>query len=221
MNTRQALRILEAALLCAAQPLSMRDLVSLFDQVLTPDTLRSLLDDLAIEWAERGLELRQVASGWRFQSRPELRDHLDRLNPEKPQKYSRAAMETLAIIAYRQPVTRGEMEDIRGVTIHSSVIKQFEDRNWIEVIGHRDTVGRPALYATTPQFLADLGCCLSTNSQAWGQMQALGCPNCPCCQVLQHSGHRLRVRRICLPMSLGWKPICRLQLIQDSYSEAP
>ena len=157
MNTRQALRILEAALLCAAQPLSMRDLVSLFDQVLTPDTLRSLLDDLAIEWAERGLELRQVASGWRFQSRPELRDHLDRLNPEKPQKYSRAAMETLAIIAYRQPVTRGEMEDIRGVTIHSSVIKQFEDRNWIEVIGHRDTVGRPALYATTPQFLADLG----------------------------------------------------------------
>ena len=116
-----------------------------------------MLESLQLDWTQRGVELVQVASGWRFQSRPELREYLDRLHPEKPPKYSRAAMETLAIIAYRQPVTRGDMEDIRGVTINSLVIKQLEDRGWVEVIGHRETVGRPALYATTRQFLDDLG----------------------------------------------------------------
>jgi segregation and condensation protein B len=115
------------------------------------------LEDMQLDWAQRGVELVQVASGWRFQSRPQMREYLDRLNPEKPPKYSRAAMETLAIIAYRQPVTRGDMEDIRGVTINSLVLKQLEDRGWVEVIGHRETVGRPALYATTRQFLDDLG----------------------------------------------------------------
>ena len=112
---------------------------------------------MQLDWAQRGVELVQVATGWRFQSRPEMREFLDRLNPEKPPKYSRAVMETLAIIAYRQPVTRGDMEDIRGVTVNSLVIKQLEDRGWVEVIGHRETVGRPSLYATTRQFLDDLG----------------------------------------------------------------
>jgi segregation and condensation protein B len=116
-----------------------------------------LLEELQLDWAQRGVELVQVATGWRFQSRPEMREFLDRLNPEKPPKYSRAVMETLAIIAYRQPVTRGDMEDIRGVTVNSLVIKQLEDRGWVEVIGHRETVGRPSLYATTRQFLDDLG----------------------------------------------------------------
>jgi segregation and condensation protein B len=157
MNTQQARRVLETALICSAQPLSMRDLRVLFNEALGSDTLRDMLDDLAREWAGRGVELVQVASGWRFQSRPEMREFLDRLHPEKPPKYTRAALETLAIIAYRQPVTRGDMEDIRGVTINSTVIKQLEDRGWVEVIGHRETVGRPALYATTRQFLDDLG----------------------------------------------------------------
>ena len=157
MNTADAKRILETALICASQPLSMADLRTLFADQLGSDTLRSLLESLQLDWTQRGVELVQVASGWRFQSRPELREYLDRLHPEKPPKYSRAAMETLAIIAYRQPVTRGDMEDIRGVTINSLVIKQLEDRGWVEVIGHRETVGRPALYATTRQFLDDLG----------------------------------------------------------------
>ncbi len=157
MNTQQARRVLETALICSAQPLAMRDLRVLFNEALGSDTLRDMLDDLAREWAGRGVELVQVASGWRFQSRPDMREYLDRLHPEKPPKYTRAALETLAIIAYRQPVTRGDMEDIRGVTINSTVIKQLEDRGWVEVIGHRETVGRPALYATTRQFLDDLG----------------------------------------------------------------
>ncbi len=157
MNTQQARRVLETALICSAHPLPMRDLRVLFNEALGADTLRELLDDLALEWAQKGVELVQVASGWRFQSRPEMREYLDRLHPEKPPKYTRAALETLAIIAYRQPVTRGDMEDIRGVTINSTVIKQLEDRGWVEVIGHRETVGRPALYATTRQFLDDLG----------------------------------------------------------------
>jgi segregation and condensation protein B len=129
----------------------------LFDDELSLDTIKKLLADLQLEWTGRGVELVRVASGWRFQSRPELRPYLDRLHPEKPPRYSRATMETLAIIAYRQPVTRGDMEDIRGVTINSLIIKQLEDRGWIEVIGHRETVGRPALFATTRQFLDDLG----------------------------------------------------------------
>jgi segregation and condensation protein B len=157
MNTAQAKRVLETALLTAGQPLSMRDMRVLFDDALGADTLRQLLQDLQLEWAQGGLELVCVASGWRFQSRPEMREFLDRLHPEKPPKYTRAALETLAIIAYRQPVTRGDMEDIRGVTINSQILKQLEDRGWVEVIGHRETVGRPGLYATTRQFLDDLG----------------------------------------------------------------
>lgn len=157
MNSAQAKRVLEAALLCTAQPLSLREMRVLFDDALGADTLRQLLGELQQEWTNRGLELVAVASGWRFQSRPEMREFLDRLHPEKPPKYTRAALETLAIIAYRQPVTRGDMEDIRGVTINSQILKQLEDRGWVEVIGHRETVGRPALYATTRQFLDDMG----------------------------------------------------------------
>ena len=157
MNTLDAKRVLETALLCAAQPLSVRELRQLFNDELGADTLKTLLQDIQDDWTQRGIELVQVASGWRMQSRPEMRDFLDRLHPEKPPKYSRAAMETLAIIAYRQPVTRGDMEDIRGVTINSLVLKQLEDRGWVEVIGYRETVGRPMLYATTKQFLDDLG----------------------------------------------------------------
>jgi segregation and condensation protein B len=157
MNTADAKRILETALICSTQPLPVRELRTLFDDELGADTVKSLLIELQDDWAQRGLELVTVASGWRFQSRPEMRDRLDRLHPEKPPRYTRAALETLAIIAYRQPVTRGDMEDIRGVTINSLILKQLEDRNWVEVIGHKETVGRPALYATTRQFLDDLG----------------------------------------------------------------
>ncbi len=157
MNTADARRILETALICAQEPLSLRELSVLFEGALSPDTLRRLLAELQRAWDNRGVELVCVASGWRFQSRPELRPFLDRLRPEKPPKYSRAVLETLAIIAYRQPVTRGDMEEIRGVTINSAIIKQLEDRGWIEVIGYRETVGRPALFATTRAFLDDLG----------------------------------------------------------------
>ncbi|MDR0226584.1 MAG: SMC-Scp complex subunit ScpB [Burkholderiaceae bacterium] len=157
MNTVDAKRVLETALICAPQPVTLRELRTLFDDVLGSDTLKDLLLDLQKEWTQKGVELVQVASGWRFQSRPEMRVYLDRLHPEKPPRYTRAALETLAIIAYRQPVTRGDIEDIRGVTVNSLLIKQLEDRGWIEVIGHRETVGRPALFATTRQFLDDLG----------------------------------------------------------------
>jgi segregation and condensation protein B len=157
MNTVDAKRVLETALICSHQPIQIRDLRVLFADALGADTIRTLLEEMQLDWAQRGVELVQVATGWRFQSRPEMREFLDRLNPEKPPKYSRAVMETLAIIAYRQPVTRGDMEDVRGVTINSLVLKQLEDRGWVEVIGHRETVGRPSLYATTRQFLDDLG----------------------------------------------------------------
>ena len=157
MNTTDARRVLETALICAQQPLPLRELGVLFDGALTTDSLRMILEDLQNEWSLRGVELVHVASGWRFQSRPEMREYLDRLHPEKPPRYSRAVLETLAIVAYRQPVTRGDMEDIRGVTINSMILKQLEDRGWVEVIGHRETVGRPALFATTRQFLDDLG----------------------------------------------------------------
>ena len=157
MNTTDAKRIVETALICALQPVPLRDLGVLFDGELTTDTLKIILNELKNDWSERGVELVAVASGWRFQSRPQMHDYLDRLHPEKPPRYSRAVLETLAIIAYRQPVTRGDMEDIRGVTINSLILKQLEDRGWIDVIGHRETVGRPALYATTRQFLDDLG----------------------------------------------------------------
>jgi len=157
MNTAEAKRVLEAALICSQQPLPVRDMRVLFDDALSADTVKSLLQDLQSEWSQRSVELVNVASGWRFQSRPEMREYLDRLHPEKPPRYSRATLETLAIIAYRQPATRGDMEEIRGVTISAMIIKQLEDRGWIEVIGHRETVGRPALFATTRQFLDDLG----------------------------------------------------------------
>lgn len=157
MNTTDAKRVLETALICASQPLKVAELRTLFADELGSDTIKTLLEDLQADWAQRGVQLVSVASGWRFQSRPEMRSYLDRLNPEKPPKYTRATLETLAIIAYRQPCTRGDMEDIRGVTINSLILKQLEDRGWVEVIGHRETVGRPALFATTRQFLDDLG----------------------------------------------------------------
>ncbi|MEN9377679.1 MAG: hypothetical protein RL710_2836 [Pseudomonadota bacterium] len=157
MNTADAKRVLETALICSQQPLQVRDLRTLFDDRLGADTLKVLLQELQQEWAQRGVELVSVATGWRFQSRPEMREYLDRLHPEKPPRYTRATLETLAIIAYRQPVTRGDIEDIRGVTVNSLLLKQLEDRGWIEAIGHRETIGRPALFATTKHFLDDLG----------------------------------------------------------------
>jgi segregation and condensation protein B len=157
MNTQEAKIVLETALLTAEQPLPLSELRQLFADELNADTLRALLDELRRDWQDRGIELVTLASGWRFQSRPSMRPYLDRLNPEKPPKYSRAVLETLAIIAYRQPVTRGDIEEIRGVTVSTQVIKTLEDRGWIEVIGHRETPGRPALLATTRAFLDDLG----------------------------------------------------------------
>ena len=157
MNTHEAKRVLETALICAQQAMPLRDMRSLFDEQVGADTVRTLLDELVRDWQGRGVELVALASGWRFQSRPEMREYLDRLHPEKPPRYSRAAMETLAIIAYRQPVTRGDIEDIRGVTVSSQIVKQLEDRGWIEAIGYREAPGRPGLYATTRQFLDDLG----------------------------------------------------------------
>jgi segregation and condensation protein B len=157
MNTSEAKRILETALICAQQPLLVRDMRVLFEEEMGADTLKTILLELQQDWAFKGVELVCVATGWRFQSRPEMREYLDRLTPEKPPKYTRAVLETLAIIAYRQPATRGDMEDIRGVTINGLILKQLEDRGWIEVIGHRESVGRPSLFATTKQFLDDLG----------------------------------------------------------------
>ena len=157
MNTQDAQRVLETALICAREPLALRDMRLLFADEIGPDTLRSLLDELVRKWEGEGVELVPLASGWRFQSRPEMREYLDRLNPEKPPRYSRAVMETLAIVAYRQPVTRGDIEDIRGVTVATQIVKQLEDRGWIESIGYREAPGRPALWATTRQFLDDLG----------------------------------------------------------------
>ena len=156
MNTQEAKTVLEAALLTAEQPMTVAELRRLFGDELNPDTLRALLDELRQDWNGRGVELVPLASGWRFQSTPAMRVYLDRLHPEKPPKYSRAVLETLAIIAYRQPVTRGDIEEIRGVTVSAPVIKTLEDRGWIETIGHRESPGRPALFATTKSFLDDL-----------------------------------------------------------------
>ena len=144
MNLADAKRVLETALICSQQPMPMRDMRALFQDALGQDTVKMLLEELRDDWTGKGVELVAVASGWRFQSRPEMREYLDRLHPEKPPRYTRATLETLAIIAYRQPVTRGDMEDIRGVTISSLLIKQLEDRGWVEVIGHREAPGRPA-----------------------------------------------------------------------------
>jgi len=149
--------VLEAALLVAGEPVPASQLAKLFDPALDTETMRKLLDDLAQDWSSRKVELVQVASGWRFQGRREVQSYLDRLAPEKPPRYSRAVMETLAIIAYQQPVTRGDIEAIRGVAVSTNVIKTLEDRQWIEAVGHRETPGRPALYATTKTFLDDLG----------------------------------------------------------------
>ncbi len=152
-----AKRILEAALLASPEPLSLADLRQLFDEQLSADTLRRLLAELREDWSARAVELASVASGWRFQTRPEFRPFAEKLQPEKPPRYSRAVMETLAIIAYRQPVTRGDIEDVRGVTVSTQIIQTLEGRGWIDVVGHRETPGRPALYATTKTFLDDLG----------------------------------------------------------------
>jgi segregation and condensation protein B len=149
-------RILETALLTTQEPLAVAELRALFEDQLSADTIRKVLDELKAEWEGRGVELIQVASGWRFQSRAEYQVFLDRLNPQRPPKYSRAVLETLAIIAYRQPATRGDIEDIRGVAVSASVLKALEGRGWVEVVGHREVPGRPALYATTKFFLDDL-----------------------------------------------------------------
>jgi len=167
MNTAEAKVVLETALLCAHEPLSLNSMKKLFvdevsssassDDVIGSDALKLMLGMLKSEWQERGIELVSLSTGWRFQSRPVMRKYLDRLNPEKPPKYSRAALETLAIIVYKQPVTRGDIEEIRGVTVNAQTIRMLEDRGWIETVGHRDVPGRPALFASTKQFLDDLG----------------------------------------------------------------
>ncbi|NYE62491.1 segregation and condensation protein B [Duganella sp. 1224] len=167
MDTVEAKKVLETALLCAREPLSIHSLKKLFVELddqdrprgpgVGADTIKELLEELRLDWAGRGVEVISLSSGWRFQSRPEMKLYLDRLNPEKPPRYSRATLETLAIIAYRQPVTRGDIEEIRGVAVNSQTIKMLEDRGWVDVIGYRDVVGRPALLGTTKQFLDDLG----------------------------------------------------------------
>jgi segregation and condensation protein B len=149
-------RVLETALLTSAEPLTLPELKKLFDEELANETVRRVLEDLRVDWEGRGIELVSVASGWRFRARPETQKYLDRLNPQKPPKYSRAVLETLAIIAYRQPVTRGDIEEIRGVTVSSNILKALESRGWIDVIGHREVPGRPAIFATTRAFLDDL-----------------------------------------------------------------
>jgi len=157
MNTHEAKIVIETALLCAQQPMSIDELRRLFADELGAESVRALLDDLRIDWQGRGVALVSLATGWRFQTVPEMAPFLERLHPEKPPKYSRAVLETLAIIAYRQPVTRGDIEEIRGVTVSAQIIKALEDRGWIEMIGHKDVIGRPALFGTTRQFLDDLG----------------------------------------------------------------
>jgi len=162
MNTSEAKRVLETALLCAHEALTVNDLRKLFsvaegeESALEADAIKEILAELQQDWSGRGIELVPLSTGWRFQSRSEMKIFLDRLNPEKPPKYTRATLETLAIIAYRQPVTRGDIEEIRGVAVNSQTIKLLEDRGWVDAIGHRDVPGRPELLATTKQFLDDL-----------------------------------------------------------------
>lgn len=159
MDTPEAKKVLETALLCAHEPLSIVDLKKLYaeDESVGVDTIKIMIEELRKDWAGKGIEIISLSTGWRFQSRPEMKRYLERLNPEKPPKYSRATLETLAIIAYRQPVTRGDIEEIRGVAVNSQTVKMLEERGWIESVGHRDVPGRPALFATTKQFLDDLG----------------------------------------------------------------
>jgi segregation and condensation protein B len=149
-------RILEAALLTSQEPLPISELRKLFDEDLGAEVLRRLLEELRQQWQGRGVELVKVAGGWRFQARAEMQIFLDRLNPQKPPRYSHAVLETLAIVAYRQPVTRGDIEEIRGVSVSGSILKALESRGWISAVGHRDVPGRPILYATTATFLNDL-----------------------------------------------------------------
>ena len=159
MNTSDVKRVLEGALLCASKPLSVSELRQVFadDVPVSADTVRALLETLRDEWRGRAVELAALAGGWRFQSAPDIARYVMRLYPEKAPKYSRAVMETLAIIAYKQPVTRGDIEEIRGVTVSSQIIKTLEERGWIDQIGVKDVPGRPALFATTKQFLDDIG----------------------------------------------------------------
>lgn len=156
-NPTEAKRILEAALLASPEPVSLADLKRLFDDQVGADTLKNLLAELREDWQGRAVELVSLASGWRFQTRPEFQPFAEKLQPDRPPRYSRAVMETLAIIAYRQPVTRGDIEDIRGVVVSTQIIQALENRGWINVVGHRETPGRPALYASTRTFLDDLG----------------------------------------------------------------
>jgi segregation and condensation protein B len=156
-EVEQLKKVLETALLTSPEPLSVPDLAKLFSNEIGTDVIRRMLDDLRNDWQGRGVELVAVASGWRFQARPEFQRYLDRLSPQKPPKYSRAVLETLAIIAYRQPVTRGDIEGIRGVSVSTNILKALESRGWIDVVGHREVPGRPALYSTTRTFLDDLG----------------------------------------------------------------
>lgn len=169
MNDSEAILVLETALLCAAQPMQLAEMHKLFgdDPELTNGTLRTWLETLQQQWAERGMELAHLASGWRFQSRPSMQRYLERLNPERPPKYSRAVLETLAIVAWRQPVTRGDIEDIRGVTVSSQIVKTLEDRGWIEVIGHRDAPGAPPCSAPRGSFSTIWACGRWTNCRRW------------------------------------------------------
>jgi segregation and condensation protein B len=156
LNTADVKMVLEAALLSTQQPLTLAELRKLFEEDVGADTLRRLLDELRTDWSGRAVELVNLATGWRFQTRVEFQQYLERVSGERPPRYSRAVLETLAIIAYRQPVTRGDVEDIRGVVVSTDVIKKLEDRGWIDTVGHRDVPGKPALYATTKAFLDDL-----------------------------------------------------------------
>jgi segregation and condensation protein B len=184
MNTDEVKKVLETALLCAREPMTIHAMKKLFvdaDAVDRPgaggvgsDTIKILLEELRQDWQDRGIEIVSLASGWRFQSRPEMKPYLDRIAPEKPPKYSRATLETLAIIAYRQPVTRGDIEEIRGVAVNSQTIKMLEDRGWIDVVGHREVPGRPALLGTTKQFLDDLGLAALSQLPPLQQMADIG-----------------------------------------------
>lgn len=184
MNTDEVKKVLETALLCAREPMTIHAMKKLFvdaDAADTPDAggvgsdqIKILLEELRQDWRDRGVEIVSLASGWRFQSRPEMKPYLDRIAPEKPPKYSRATLETLAIIAYRQPVTRGDIEEIRGVAVNSQTIKMLEDRGWIDVVGHREVPGRPALLGTTKQFLDDLGLAALSQLPPLQQMADVG-----------------------------------------------
>ena len=174
LNPSEVKSVLEAALLATNQPLPLPALRKLFDEEINNDTLRALLDELRRDWDGRGVELVNLASGWRFQTRPEFQHYLERLSSERPPRYSRAVMETLAIIAYRQPVTRGDIEEIRGVVVSTQVIKSLEDRGWIDVVGHREVPGRPALFGTTKPFLDDLGLVSLDELPPLDELRALG-----------------------------------------------